>query len=125
MQLPGLPTTKARVIERAASEGWPFEEQKGRGGTRRLYEIPEKYLAGTSYAAPEIAKTVAGTIAAGSADVDLRLLTLAVRALDEWEQERGVKVSSERRAVVLNFLYDYLRKGGNEGVLDEFLKAVG
>lgn len=57
--------------------------------------------------------------------MDLKLLTLAVRALDEWEAERGVKVSSERRAIVLNFLYDYLRKGGSEGNLGGFLKAVG
>lgn len=45
MRLPGLPTTKANVLARANSEGWTYEEQKGVGGTRRLYEIPLRYLA--------------------------------------------------------------------------------
>ena len=86
--------------------------------------MPAKYIGGTSYATSEAAK-VAGTIAAGSAEVDLDLLKLAMRALDEWEKERGLQVSPERRAVVVNFLYSYLRKGGDAGSMDEFLKAVG
>jgi hypothetical protein len=45
MHLPDLPATKARVIDRATGEGWPYEEKKGLGGTRRMYEIPTRYLA--------------------------------------------------------------------------------
>jgi hypothetical protein len=44
MRLPGLPTTKANVIARAEKEGWFYEEAKGVGGTRRLYQVPEQYL---------------------------------------------------------------------------------
>lgn len=45
MRLPGLPTSKGAIIARAATENWPFEKRVGRGGTRRVYEVPERYLA--------------------------------------------------------------------------------
>lgn len=124
MKLPGMPATKVAIVQKAKREGWRYEEATGIGGTRRMYEVPAKYLVGTSYATSETSKVV-GTIAAGSAEVDLNLLKLAMRALDEWEKERGLQVSPERRAVVVNFLYNYLRKGGDAGAMDDFLKAVG
>lgn len=37
--LPGMPGTKSAVIRKAASEGWPFTEAPGVGGTRRLYLV--------------------------------------------------------------------------------------
>lgn len=37
--LPGLPTSKRAVIERAATERWLFREATGRGGTRREYHV--------------------------------------------------------------------------------------
>ena len=128
MHLPGLPTTKARVIARAASEGWPFEEQKGIGGTRRMYELPAKYwpTQGTSVAAPMVAKVI-GTIAAGSAKVDTVKLELAIRALSEWESERGVHVSDERRPAVIAVLYEYLQNHEEDGeqAMSVVLRALG
>lgn len=124
MQLPGLPTTKARIIERAASEGWPFEEQKARGGTRRLYEVPEKYLQGTSYAPSNVAKVVAGHVAAGSKDVNWDMMDMAMRALSEWERERGIKIEEGRRSAIISILYDYLIRGEPEE-LGRVFKALG
>lgn len=127
MKLPGLPATKARVIQRATAEGWPYEEMKGVGGTRRMYSVPEKYLAGTSLAAPIAAKVI-GAIAAGSSKVDPVKLETAIRALNEWEIERNVKVNSDRRPAVIAILYDYLQNAEEEGgeeAMAVVLRALG
>jgi hypothetical protein len=39
--LPGMPADKSGVIRRAASAGWTFEEEPGRGGMRRLYHVDQ------------------------------------------------------------------------------------
>lgn len=130
LKLPGLPTSKVAIISKAQREGWYFEEATGIGGTRRVYELPAKYLpqdssatAGSSLEPPHVAK-VAGVIAAGSSKVDQNKLALAIRALDEWERERGVKVSEERRPAVISVLYGYLERGEAEE-LEVVLKALG
>lgn len=110
MSLPGLPTTKSNVIVRAKNEAWAFVEEKGVGGTRRMYELPARYLAklpGTSYATPEISKVV-GHVAAGRSKVDTAKLELAMRALFEWERERDIKVADDRRPAVIALLYEHL-----------------
>lgn len=43
-RLPGVPTTKAAVHAMAKREAWYFEERTGVGGTRRVYQIPARYL---------------------------------------------------------------------------------
>jgi hypothetical protein len=130
----------------AVREKWPYEEVKGVGGTRRMYEVPDALLAqkppreraeptmaptataGTSHAVPQIARVV-GTIAAGSSKVDTEKLALAIRALDEFEAERGIKVSAERRPVVIAILYDYLQSAPEmqegEKAMAMVLKALG
>lgn len=133
MGLPGLPTTKANVINRAEKEQWYFEEAKGPGGTRRLYEIPAKYLSaeGTGNVGDNAIRDqqtsgnkIVGSIAAGARDVDWEKMDLAMRALDEWEQERGVRVVPERRAAVISVLYDYLVRGEADELTRVF-KAIG
>lgn len=133
MRLPGLPTTKARIIQRATAEGWTYEEAKGVGGTRRLYDLPARYLDGpvekddqATSAEPGELPPVAGTIAAGSAKVDTEQLELAIRALSEWEEERGVKVAPERRPAVIAVLYDYLHNAdGDTSALSVVFRALG
>jgi len=39
MALPGLPTTKGKIIGRATREAWPFVERRTRGGIERVYPI--------------------------------------------------------------------------------------
>lgn len=72
---------------------------------------------------------VAGTIVAGHAQGDLDRIQLVVRAVTEWEAERGVKISDERRPAVIAVLYDYLKKAEEAGEgsagLDRFLAALG
>lgn len=129
MRLEGLPTTKASVIDRATREQWLFEERKGLGGTRRVYEIPARYLPGAApggegVAEPKRNGTVIGTVAAGSSKVNPVLLDLAIRALTEWEQERHFKVADDRRSAVIAILYDYLQEDG-EDAMDVVLRALG
>lgn len=127
LKLPGLPGTKVGVRNLADREGWRYEERKGVGGTRRVYEVPARYVgqdtARTSLESPRIGKVV-GAIAAGTAKVDTKKLTLAIRALDEWEKERGVKVSEDRRPAVISVLYGFLERGDDEE-LAVLLKALG
>jgi hypothetical protein len=127
MKLPGLPHTKSSLITRAKREGWHYEEATGVGGTKRLYEIPQRYLANTSYAEPMVAK-VAGIIAAGSSKVDPALLEIAMRALTEWEAERHIQVDPERRPAVIAILYDYLQDaeaGAGAEAMAVVLRALG
>jgi len=39
--LPDMPLDKSGVIRRAASAGWTFDEEPGRGGKRRLYHVEQ------------------------------------------------------------------------------------
>ena len=107
LKAPGLPISKVGVRALAEREGWPWEDKKGVGGTRRMYAIPEKYLAETSHAAPQISKVV-GHVAAGRSKVDTAKLELAMRALSEWEKERNIKVADDRRPAVIALLYEHL-----------------
>lgn len=147
MNLPGLPTTKAKILARAEKEGWPFETRLGLGGTRKVFTLPAHYMdpdGATAGAKPLIAPgleqyvqpagkvasgQVAGTVVAGSAQGDLDRIQLVVRAVTEWEAERGVKISDERRPAVIAVLYDYLKKAEEAGEgsagLDRFLAALG
>lgn len=42
MQLPGLPTSKRRMLSRADAENWPYQEQTGTGGRSRYFAVPDK-----------------------------------------------------------------------------------
>ncbi|VVD84211.1 hypothetical protein PNO31109_01263 [Pandoraea nosoerga] len=133
MALPDLPTTKANVIARAEKERWYFEERKGLGGTRRVYEIPARYLGQADASAPAPDKPVVpkargevvGTITPGGPKVDLEKLQFVDRVLEEWLQERGLRLKPERRAAVLSVLYDYMtNKGATSEEVQRLLKIT-
>jgi len=126
--LPDLPTTKVAIAARAERENWHFEERKGLGGTRRVYELPRHYLE------PETAReagsrapqgNVAGTIVAGTAKVDVELLQIAEEAFDEWRRARGLSVDAQRRSAIVALLYDYIAKGADRDEVANMLKVVG
>ncbi|MCD5362761.1 MULTISPECIES: DNA-binding protein [Chromobacterium] len=137
MRLPGLPTSKQAVIARAAAEGWYYEEKKGIGGTRRVYEVPAQYLSAVEVAVPlstELTPTgqieaaqeekVAGTIMPGGRSVDLETIKFVDAVLEEWLQKKGLRLKPERRAGILAVLCDYLAKGATEKDLQEMLKVL-
>ena len=127
MKLPGLPATKARVIQRATSEGWPYEEMKGVGGTRRMYTVPEKYLPVVAQEGVENsadASVVAGAITSGGR-ADPELLGIAIQAFEEFAASKGVVFLPERKAAVIALLYDYLVKGASPQEVASFFKVVG
>lgn len=132
MGLVGLPRTKSAVIARAKAEGWRYEEKKDIGGTKRMYELPAKYLQSQAPApspAPVLSTPapVVGTVVSGTNKVDTEKLELAIRALTEWEQERNVQVSPERRPAVIALLYEYLEAHLDEGAdaMQRVLRAIG
>lgn len=122
MRLLGMPTTKANVMIRAAKESWDYIESPGPGGVRRLYKLPAKY----GESVPPHAEPVAGTIAGGTAEVDLRKLELAIKALEEVEERQGVRIAAERRPAVIAVLYQFLVKSESQGTeaLDVVLRAL-
>ena len=124
MHLPGLPTTKARIIERAASEGWKFEETTGRGGMRRQYEVPQKYLMPDGDRMGQGASSgVVGTIAGGH-KADPHQLSLAVRALEEFLETEKLTIDPDRKGALIALLYDYLQRGAGEAELANVLNVV-
>ena len=44
LRLPVLPTSKGKLIAKAARESWPFVETTGVGGTRREYTPPAEVM---------------------------------------------------------------------------------
>lgn len=136
LKIPGLPTTRAAVNVMAKREGWEYEETTGIGGVRKLYKIPARYLprqdGGDAPVTPQTALTalnqVAGTVVAGTSRVDPVKLELAIRALTEWEAERGVKVPEDRRPAVIALLYDYVQNSlgeNTDSALALVLRAIG
>lgn len=98
-----------------------------------MYEMPERYLTavtssseGGSPTSPALARVV-GAVAGGTSKVDTKKLELAIRALDEWEQERNSRVSAERRPAVIALLYDHLQRAEEDGedALELVLRALG
>lgn len=99
-----------------------------------MYEIPVRYLspasrqqaaAETSPATPvepEQSGKVVGTITPRS--VDLETMKFVDQVLEEWLQERGLRLKPERRAGVLAVLCDYLAKGATAKDLQEMLKVL-
>ena len=126
MHLPGLPKTKANILARAAKEGWKFENTKGVGGTRSLFEIPEQYLVGEDEEAmpPEAHESgkVIGTIAGGR--VDPKLLETVIRVMDEFAIEQDIAWIPERKASIAVLLYDYIAKGASDEDVTRLLQAV-
>lgn len=140
LELPGMPKTKVGVRTLAEREGWPYEEMTGVGGKRRVYVVPERlhpaieqHIADTVGEPPQPAiardTPVIGNVVAGSSKVDTVKLELAIRALTEWEVEKGVKVSHERRPAVIAILYDYLQNAPElaegEKAMAVVLRALG
>lgn len=127
MRLPGLPTSRDNIRARAEREGWYSEEATGQGGTRRIYEIPARYLAqgADGEISEEATSKVAGTIAAGE-EADVKLVELAVRALEEWLQARGLQLEPERKSAIVAVLYKYLRarKDASMEDIEQFLRAI-
>lgn len=66
---------------------------------------------------------VAGTIAAGSADVDERKLALAAKVLEEWAAEKHLQVKPERKGAIIAVLYKVLMKGADIEDVERLLRA--
>ncbi|PFH20818.1 hypothetical protein [Burkholderia sp. JKS000303] len=118
MRLPGLPATKARIIDRATAEAWYSEERKGLGGTRRVYEIPARYVvrgqdSGGHSDSPEgrlhgelknLEKSVPYT--------DSELLKGIVIAVERWIAKNHFDDDPERKAALIAALFDIAKNAG-------------
>lgn len=133
LNLAGLPRTKVAIAARAEREGWYSETKTGLGGTRRVYEVPARYLTAagdesasqpTEADAVQASPVVAGTIQPGPAGVDLALVKFADEVLEQWLQNNGLILKPERRAAVLAVLIDYLSKGASRDDLINMMKAM-
>ncbi|WP_035059594.1 DNA-binding protein [Andreprevotia chitinilytica] len=95
--IPGIPTTRDGVRIRAEREGWPSDVRVGLGGKRKVYEVPERYMARKAHyhaaeagqqrpqdtGRNESAETQAAGRIAASTEVDADLFRLAVVVADE------------------------------------------
>ncbi|HEY9105237.1 MAG TPA: Mu transposase C-terminal domain-containing protein [Roseateles sp.] len=79
--LPDMPADKSGVIRRAASAGWTFDEEPGRGGMRRLYhvaQLPAKTQAALAWGQKTV--TIVGTEPAAAAASEQRQAAQAGQA---------------------------------------------
>lgn len=135
MRLPGLPTTKARVLERAAAEGWTFEERTGLGGKRRMFAIPKRYAPALHGEDQESTKTgellqkaselVAEGRRSGELD-DGQLIQEVVLGVEMWLSKNGLQPDPKRKAALIALLFRYFKDEGtiDETKLDNLLRAV-
>ena len=145
LHLSGLPTTRENILRKAEREGWPYIEERssGRLGYKRVFEVPDLYLkksaANTSsqrsveqnqgsYIAEHIKPAkksgVVGTVAAGSANVDIDLLSLAAQVLEDWAAEKGLVVKPERKGAIIALLYRIIADGGDAKDLEQLLRQA-
>jgi hypothetical protein len=125
MRIPGLPSTKARIIDRATAESWAFVEAKGVGGTRRLYELPMRYVTEAPVERGAVHASDASTTIVAGGKADMEKLALAIRALEEFAAEERITIDPERKSAIIAVLYDYLQKGAGSGDVANLLKLVG
>lgn len=132
MNLPGLPTTKANVLARAEKEAWQYEIQIGRGGERKMFEIPSSYQANYKpyendsqpLSKPAATNKVVGAITAGAV-VNSKQLASAMRALDEYLKENGLAIDEpDVKAKIVTILYKYLQKGAEGEDVQELLQVM-
>lgn len=139
MRLPGLPTSKNRVIELAAQEAWYFEERKGMGGRlRRVYQIPDRYVTRSIQQAMPVSDKLGNAEVVVKSDpdeketpftgeeADTQLIELAVRSVEEWLQGKGVQLEPKRTSAIVALLYDYLyaKKTTDTEDIQRFLRAI-
>ena len=134
MGLDGLPTSKAAIIARASSEGWPFEEEKGVGGTRRAYEIPAHYLSSTQKGpkqgrTPSMEERFAEVKERQKAEGmdDVELLEAIIDGVERFGQTAGAALTPQRKATLITLFYKYFRDEGtvDQQKLGDMLRKVG
>lgn len=136
MRLPGLPTSKARIIDRAASEGWSFEERKGVGGTRRMYELPARYVqqagmttsqstSGTTASMESPQPGKAARTAMGRDEMIIREIVIGVERFLGANPE--VHLTPEDKSTLIAMLYRMVKEKGTspKEVISSVAKAFG
>ncbi|WP_295756119.1 DNA-binding protein [Undibacterium sp.] len=127
MRLPGLPTKSTNIHERAKKEGWAYETAIGLGGARKMYEIPERYLAQPSQPSSQH-YAEATQIANAHSDknyIDHARLAEAMCFVDEWIAANKTNIQPMRKAEIVMFLYEYLEKHSDKEEVNKLLKLVG
>lgn len=120
MGLKCLPKARESISRRADREHWPYIEESaaGRNGKRRLYDVP-------AYVRKELGEAEP-TPQVELAEADTRLIELAVLALEEWLQAKGVQLEPARKSAIVAVLYKYLRarKDASREDIEQFLRAI-
>ncbi|GHD63734.1 hypothetical protein [Jeongeupia chitinilytica] len=123
MGLAGLPGTKKAILTRADREGWYVEERVGFGGTRKMFEIPAKYLSATAQGTSEEVTTaapspaVAGAIGPGG-QLDAELLDAAQQVADWFYAANPGRYKEEMKGDLVMILYRYALKHRWHGKLN-------
>ncbi|MCL1886975.1 MAG: hypothetical protein FWG01_03440 [Betaproteobacteria bacterium] len=130
-RLSGLPTTKSSILARAAKEGWPYEEQYGIGGVRKVFEVPDRYLLsdkrikqGVLSARQDLEKYLIGDAPIQNeqtVNLDESKLALAARILEEWLEAEKLILSHEKKGRLIAILYKILARHADP---DDLLKLM-
>ncbi|KIP19470.1 mu DNA-binding domain protein [Burkholderia sp. MSHR3999] len=135
--LPGLPKSKSAIIARAESEGWRYEERTGVGGTRRMYEVPAAYLAGSAASTspkskrPLVLNEIAGKkierLLAQTEMGDAEIVEAIALGVKNWIKNNKLDIGAEKEAALIALLFSYFQKEGSVSreKLEDMLKKVG
>lgn len=142
--LPGLPSTKVAISNRAEREKWPVQTATGLGGQRNVYRVPDRYL--PADAAPANAAS-AGSVSdapAGNGGMllaaaeyvaearrqgrmtDADLIREIVLGVERWLERNDVHPDAEKKAALISLLFRYFQTDGSldEAKMEALLKAV-
>jgi len=122
LKLPGLPTSRDNIRARAEREGWYAEDVVGRGGVRRVYQLPEKYLNNAALTIPSTGE--ARSAQPAPAMLDIEKLQMVETVLDRVLRQKGLALQSDKRGSVVACMYDYAVRGGEVEAIETLLTAL-
>ncbi|WP_124076102.1 hypothetical protein [Burkholderia gladioli] len=134
LRLPGLPGSKAAILAKADREQWPYEEQSGLGGMRRVYDVPERYFRGTASATEphdqrridEVAGQKVRRYLSQNKMTDVELVEQIALGVENWIKNNGLEDNPEKKAALVALLFSYFRDEGavTTDKLEEMLRKV-
>jgi len=131
MKLPGLPTTKAKVLARAEREEWLFETKIGLGGVRKMFVIPPAYMPGYQ-PLPQLPETprsgTADAIVKSAMEDGVQLnkdrLEHVISFLDNYLEENKIRVDAKKKAELIVAMYNLMKTTENEEDIKKILRLV-
>ncbi|UVS96451.1 hypothetical protein EFP19_12300 [Burkholderia glumae] len=120
-------------MAKAEREQWPYEEQSGLGGMRRVYEVPERYFSGNEtmteprdHRIDEVAGQKVRRYLHQNRMTDVELVEQIALGVENWIKNNGLEQNPEKKAALVALLFSYFRDEGavTTDKLEDMLRKV-